>query len=622
MRFSATALAVAALAAAGAVDAVKVNPLPAPQQIQWGTSGAKKIALGPGSLQTPGAKGANKDVVYSAFSRVVKTVNKVRWVPAAIEAPIPKFESFPGTDAPAALERREDLRRGNPGKATGSPVTTATIKVADWSADLQLGVDESYSLSIGKDSNALEITAPTVWGALHALTTFQQLVILEDGQLVVEQPVHIVDKPNYPHRGVMLDSGRNFLSVQKLKEQLDAMALTKLNVLHWHLDDTQSWPLQLKTYPQMTKDAYSAREQYSRDDVKDLVSYARKRAIRLIPEIDMPGHSAAGWQQIDPTIVTCQNSWWSNDNWPLHTAVQPNPGQLDILNDKTYTHVEKVYKEVGEMFADNIFHVGGDELQTGCFNFSSSIREWFAADASRTYADLAQYWVDKALPIFKAENNTAGKKRELMMWEDIVLSADIPAKQVPTDVIIQSWNSPANIKTLTSKGYRTVVSNNEFLYLDCGNGGYVSNDPRYNDQTNPDPTGATFSFNYGGPGGSWCAPFKTWQRIYSFDFAANLTESEAALVIGTTAPLWGEQIDDTVIAGKLWPRAAALGELVWSGNKDPKTGLKRLTQLTQRISNFREYLVALGIAAAPIMPKFCIQHPHACDLYYNQTAVV
>lgn len=105
----------------------------------------------------------------------------------------------------------------------------------------------------------------------------------------------------------MLDSGRNFLSVNKIKEQINAMSIAKLNVLHWHLDDTQSWPIQIKAYPQMTKDAYSAREQYTHGDIADLVAYARKRAVRLIPEIDMPGHSAAGWQRIDPEIVTCGN---------------------------------------------------------------------------------------------------------------------------------------------------------------------------------------------------------------------------------------------------------------------------------------------------------------------------
>jgi hexosaminidase len=419
----------------------------------------------------------------------------------------------------------------------------------------------------------------------------------------------------------MIDTGRNFLSVPKIKEQIDAMALAKLNVLHWHLDDSQSWPVHLETFPQMTKDAYSARETFSKHDIQDIISYARNRAVRVIPEVDMPGHSAAGWKQIDPSIVTCTDSWWSNDDWPHHTAVEPTPGQLDIANDATYPVVEKVYKELSSIFADNVFHVGGDELQTGCFNFSTHVQSFFAKDSKLTYSDLAQHWADNAMPIFTNPKNTAGKKRELIMWEDVVTSADMPAKNISTDVIIQSWNAVSNIKTLTSKGHRTVVSSSDWLYLDCGFGGFVTNDNRYDVQTNPDPTGATPSFNYGGGGGSWCAPYKTWQRIYSFDFTAGLTDAEAALVLGATAPLWSEQVDDTVISSKMWPRAAALGELVWSGNKDPATGNNRLTQLTQRLNNFREYLVANGIGASPLMPKYCLQNPHTCDLFYNQTAV-
>ena len=93
-------------------------------------------------------------------------------------------------------------------------------------------------------------------------------------------------------------------------------------------------------------------------------SYARARGVRVIPEIDMPGHSASGWQQIDESIVTCTKSWWSNDDWPHHTAVQPNPGQLDVMNPKTYETMEKVYRELSGRFADDFFHVGGDELQT------------------------------------------------------------------------------------------------------------------------------------------------------------------------------------------------------------------------------------------------------------------
>jgi hexosaminidase len=91
-------------------------------------------------------------------------------------------------------------------------------------------------------------------------------------------------------------------------------------------------------------------------------------------------------------------------------------------------------------------------------------------------------------------------------------------------------------------------------------------------------------------------------------------------VLGVTAPLWSEQSDSVTISQKMWPRAAALAELSWSGNKNA-AGKKRVTEFTQRILNFREYLVALGVQAAPLMPKYCAQHPHACDLYYDQGAV-
>ncbi|KAH7108581.1 beta-hexosaminidase precursor [Auriculariales sp. MPI-PUGE-AT-0066] len=602
MRIS-SAAAVGALAVlSGAAEAVKVNPLPAPQAISWGNTGARGISKSL-SLSLPARR---------AFSRALGTIKKLHWTPAGVEAPIPVFEPFP-TSETAPVKRAA--------KGVSGQVSTAVVTIDNYNADLQQGVDESYTLVLKADSNTLEIAAKTVWGALHAFTTLQQIVISDGkGGFIVEQPVRIVDKPNYPWRGVMIDSGRNFLSPAKIREQIDGLALSKLNVLHWHLDDTQAWPVQMKTYPQMTKDAYSARETYSHGDIYNLVGYARNRGVRLVPEVDMPGHSASGWQQIDPKVVTCANSWWSNDNWPLHTAVQPNPGQLDIVYPGTYDAVKNVYKEISGLFADNIFHVGGDELRTGCFNFSTYVTDWLNEDKARTYSDLAQYWLDKALPIFNDKANTAGKTRQLMMWEDVVLSADMPGKNVPKDIILQSWNSNANIKTLTSMGYQVVASNSDFLYLDCGFGGYVSNDPRYNDQVNPDPTGATFSFNYGGPGGSWCAPYKTWQRIYDFDFAANLTAEESKLVLGVTAPLWGEQVDDSVISGKLWPRAASVGELTWSGNRDAN-GAKRTTAFTQRIANFREYLLANGIGAAPIWPKYCLQHPHACDLYYNQTAI-
>jgi hexosaminidase len=585
-----------ALGALTAVSAVQVNPLPAPRNITWGSSGPIQVK----ELRLNGRHSSH--VVTSAWERAWHTITTLQWVPAAVESPILSYPPIP-TPTP-----------GSNAKRAHTALHSVEVHVVDNDADLQHGVDESYTLEVAKGDSSIKIKAQTVWGALHAFTTLQQIIISDGkGNLIIEQPVKIKDAPLYPHRGIMMDTGRNFITMRKIFEQIDGMALSKLNVLHWHLDDSQSWPMQIRSYPEMTKDAYSAREVYTENDMRRVITYARARGVRVIPEVDMPGHSASGWQQVDPEIVTCADSWWSNDVWEAHTAVEPNPGQLDIIYNKTYEVVDNVYQDLSRIFSDDFFHVGADEIQTNCYNFSTHVTEWFAEDPSRTYNDLSQYWIDHAMPIFRS----VGDHRRLIMWEDIVIATE-SAHDVPKDIIMQSWNQgDGNIKKLTSAGYDVIVSTSDFLYLDCGHGGAVTNDPRYNEQSNP---GGDITFNYGGNGGSWCGPYKTWQRIYNFDFLTNLTESEAKHVIGAEAPLWAEQIDDVTISSAFWPRAAALGELVWSGNRDAE-GRKRTTNLTQRLINFREYLVANGVMATVLVPKYCAQHPHACDLNKNQTVL-
>lgn len=402
MHFNHVLQIIAATAFSSLGLAVQVNPLPAPTSITWGTSGPIKISEG------LSLNGNQNNAIRDAWRRASQAIVSLRWVPQATEAPIPTFDTFPTTK----LKKRS--------------LSSVNLKIADSNADLQHGVDESYTLDITPSS--ISITSKTTWGAIHAFTTLQQLVISDGrGGLIVEQPVSIKDAPLYPYRGILLDTGRNFLSLPKIKEQIDGMSLSKLNVLHWHLDDDQSWPVEVAAYPEMTKDAYSSREVYTHGNIQDVISYARNRAVRVIPEIDMPGHASSGWKQIDPDIVACENSWWSNDNWPLHTAVEPNPGQLEILNDKTYKVVEKVYDEVSSLFPDNFYHAGGDELQTGCYNLSEITQDWFKANASRTYDDLLQYWLDHALPIFKKQ------ERRLIMWEDIYLATP-HANTVPKDI--------------------------------------------------------------------------------------------------------------------------------------------------------------------------------------------
>ncbi|RAL12018.1 beta-N-acetylhexosaminidase [Aspergillus homomorphus CBS 101889] len=582
---------------------VSVNPLPAPRNITWGSSGPKHFA---GFVTLRAINDTDDNILANAWNRAWNTIVDLQWVPAATEAPISNFQPFP-TASPKASRQVK--------RVSAPSVQYIDVEVADITADLQHGVDESYTLELTEGSTTVDIKAATVWGALHAFTTLQQLIISDgSGGLMIEQCVSIQDEPLYPYRGIMIDTGRNFISVGKIYEQLDAMALSKLNVLHWHLDDTQSWPVQIDSHPEMVQDAYSPREIFSHADMRSVVAYARARAIRVIPEVDMPSHSSSGWKQVDPEMVTCIDSWWSNDDWALHTAVEPNPGQLDIIYPGTYDVVRDVYNELSEIFPDNWFHVGADEIQANCFNFSTYVTDWFKEDPSRTYNDLAQHWVDNAVPIFR--NYSAS--RRLVMWEDIVLSTE-HAHDVPTDIVMQSWNNGLDyISKLTDQGYDVIVSSSDFMYLDCGFGGFITNDPRYSVMSNPDPN--TPNFNYGGNGGSWCGPYKTWQRIYDYDFTTNLTDAQAAHIIGAVAPLWSEQVDDVTVSSRFWPRAAALAELVWSGNRDEQ-GQKRTTLMTQRILNFREYLVANGVQASPLVPKYCLQHPHACDLYRDQSAV-
>ncbi|KAH8724630.1 glycoside hydrolase superfamily [Phaeosphaeriaceae sp. PMI808] len=600
--FILTSLVTASVLFAGHAEAVAVNPLPKPAKITWGTTGC--FSVGTLKLNAPDHK-----VLSSAFDRITKTITKVKWIPAATEAPIRSFQAFP---TPTAGSKRKSKRQYGTGNCTAS-LSKVKVEIADSHAQLQHGVDESYTLEITAGSDTIKISAKTVYGALHGMTTLQQIVINDGkGNLIVEQPVSVDDKPLFPVRGIMIDTGRNFISKKKFFEQIDAMSLSKLNVLHWHLVDNQAWPIEIKAYPDMTEDAYSPNEVYSQDTIKEIISYAAARGIRVIPEVDMPGHASSGWKQVDESILTCTESWWSNDNWALHTAVQPNPGQLDILNNKTYEVTGKVYKEMATIFPDNWFHIGGDELFANCNNFSSLALNFFKS--GKSMGDLYQYWVDKAIPNFRSQVN-----KTFVMWEDVKLSASVAATgNVPKDIVLQAWNNGLDhISNLTSQGYRVIVSSSDFIYLDCGHGGYVSNDPRYNVMVNPNATDGGANFNWGGTGGSWCAPYKTWQRIYDYDFTYNLTATQKSLVQGAIAPLFSEQVDDTVISQKIWPRAAALAELVWSGNRD-SNGVKRTTELTQRILNFREYLLAIGVQASPLMPKYCAQHPHECDLYLDQ----
>ncbi|CAG8693811.1 8068_t:CDS:2, partial [Acaulospora morrowiae] len=156
-----------------------------------------------------------------------------------------------------------------------------------------------------------------------------------------------------------------------------------------------------------------------------------------------------------------------------------------------------------------------------------------------------------------------------------------------SDTLIQVWNDDKNLKKVADKGYRMIVGSSDYWYLDCGHGAWAGNFVN---------------------GNSWCDPYKTWQKIYSYNLTTGLTDKEAKLVIGGEVLLWSEQSDPTNFERMLWPRSSAAAEVLWSGvNKSS------VVEALPRLHDWRFRMVKRGIQAEPLQPLWCVKHG-GCDL--------
>lgn len=165
---------------------------------------------------------------------------------------------------------------------------------------LSMKTDESYTLVVKTEDSIVtaSISAATYFGARHAVETLTQLIVWDDfgDSLVVLREAFVEDAPLFPHRGVLLDTSRNYFGVNMLKRLVKALSYNKLNVLHWHITDSPSFPMVSNREPLMAYyGAYSPQKVYSPEEVRELVRYAQIRGVRIIPEIDAPAHVGAGW---------------------------------------------------------------------------------------------------------------------------------------------------------------------------------------------------------------------------------------------------------------------------------------------------------------------------------------
>ncbi|CEP14763.1 hypothetical protein [Parasitella parasitica] len=553
-------IAACALVSAG-IEA-KTFLFPIPQEVSW--SGTSTIFSN--SFKISGAQNAH---VKKAADRYLSLIKKERWVPVQVS-----------TDKTTVKTSKNQLKGLN-------------IKVNNNKAKLDIDVDESYKLDVPAQGGYATLTAPTWVGALRALETFSQLIVA-DGKDLIAHTATIKDKPTYGHRGILLDTSRNYYPVKDILRVIEAQAYNKMNVLHWHATDSQSWPLYFKSHPELSeKGAYSSKEVYTPADVKKILSFAEERGIRVILEVDMPAHTASIGES-HPDYLICADEFWAA------YSAEPPAGQLNPLNDKAFSLVKDIIKEATDIFPDTLYHTGGDEINTDCWDLDARIKA-YTSKHNMTTKEVWFEWTNKLLSYV----NTKTKKRPIM-WEDPVKDGG----SYPKNTVIQSWVAPPS--NYTAIGHDVIVSNYDYFYLDCGHGGWVGNDDRYISPTQVET--ASDIFNYGGVGGSWCAPFKTWQRIYSYDMTYGVEKSHKGKILGGEAAMWAEQTGPTVIDGRLWPRAAAASEVYWSGSYDNKGTRRTVKAVSERFYDWVFRLQARGIDAEPVQPKYCARHPGACDL--------
>eukprot|EP00042_Codosiga_hollandica_P038615 m.315510 g.315510 ORF g.315510 m.315510 type:complete len:761 (-) comp55441_c0_seq2:227-2509(-) len=425
---------------------------------------------------------------------------------------------------------------------SGASVEKLHIIVQHFDTPLDFGADESYALYVGNPIAVLNAT--TLWGALRGLQTFAQMVGTSDSASasIINLPVLVRDRPNFSWRGVLLDSSRHFTSLEHIHQILDGMEMTKLNVLHWHLTDYQAFTICSEKFPKLCQfGPYVPQKDnsYSLETLRGVVAYARDRGIRIVPEIDVPGHSAS-WA-IEPGIyVNCTEFF----------------GLLDPTHPKTMELVLGVLSEVASVFPDKYLHVGADECHFECWSESKSAVLWMAEHDDFSGVQLYAKFQNEVFDHVKS----LGKKP--MVWEDLFV-AGVP---VPKDVLLQPWMcwgmDMCRGGDLLWQGFNIVQSTCYYLDWD-----------------------------------------KTWQDIYDNPLlpreCRRLVDAEKSSVYGAETSLWTERIDATNLMCRTWPRVAAFAERVWSlAITDYQT---RATEETRvRLKHFQSRLAALSIQGSPI----------------------
>jgi hexosaminidase len=436
------------------------------------------------------------------------------------------------TDEPR-LKHAVERFRVNLGRRTGmnfSPhdgtVTGLTIECREAGEKVQgLGEDESYRLTVSETGISLQ--APNPLGVIHGLQTLLQLV--QPGPTGALIPAVIIeDAPRFPWRGLLIDVSRHFMPVEVIKRNLDGMEAVKLNVLHWHLSDDQAFRVDSQKFPKFAEKA-SGGQFYSQSQIKDVIGYARDRGVRVVPEFDMPGHTTS-WFAAYPELASMPGEY---EPWKLFGV---NDAAMDPTREHNYHFLDDFIGEMSRLFTDAYFHIGGDEVNGKQWNASAKIREFKRRHGMKSNADLQAYFNKKVLEIVTRHG-------KIMEGWDEILHADLPK-----NVLVQSWRGQKSLADAARRGYSGLLSYGYYLDLmQPAQQSYLI-----------DPLGSS---------------------------AASLSAEEQKRVLGGEACMWSELVTPENIDGRIWPRAAAVAERLWSAQevRDVESMYTRLQFISEEL---------------------------------------
>ncbi|CAK9015145.1 unnamed protein product [Durusdinium trenchii] len=405
-----------------------------------------------------------------------------------------------------------------------------------------LDMDESYELTV---SVASELHAKSIHGFRRGMETLLQIfdALRSDGSKkgatwswapgVLDGKVltlRINDDARFPWRGILLDTARHFIPVEVITSLLWAMAANKLNVLHWHLTDAVSFPLELDSLPKLAE-LGALSQTYSKAMVKQLIEQAANLSIRIVPELDMPAHTAS-WIFGEPSSVSnCTHVLPDDPKEAKNIYKARDKLALDISSPRSREVAKMVLAEVAALFPDEFLHVGGDEVDYRCWTTMPHIRKWMKKHGFGPLEALQDFFDE-----IWAEVQKHGKRP--VIWED---SFD-QGLRLPIGAVVQPWKCWGNVSLrFQPKAPPAMLGHASAFVAVKKNLSVVQSSCWYLD---------------------WSSE---WMDFY--EHAADegpLQNEPSKRLLGGEAALWSERMDFSNLACRAWPRSAALAERLWS----------------------------------------------------------